>query len=521
MKQSIRLLSSLALLGVLIVGTCFATDQKPSGFNTQTQDYNSNTVVTLQSETAQKDYLGNEQTNVTTDTRTQEQIEEDKRQAERDRIEKAIQEIEKLLNESINNGGTIGGNGKDPFEDIKDKYKDVLDVPYLPDWYLKQNNEIGNVVSLGDLLPYLDGLFQYELVYPSPLPTPTPTASQDPNMTYDLLPGDPNEINKKDFEGTIKKETPNGFIFSSQQSMGLAPFLVKAKVTNSEENTLDPPAADPAILIDESPTPQELPIELEPILKITMLPFDFEGFFQSLRDYFASIFAVQPGQAADYIEGQWVKKPDMDGVMDIFPDGVHPGELPDGTEVIVPNDQSELYRLLNMYLQQLYQLGLNTTTVTKYTIVSIDEYHQQTIRTSIPTGDYHWVVTDLNNDNNVLVEDTTHSPYVKALFQGEGQYKVTVSSINDLYRSNKVTGSITEMYVLAGGGMFDGMVISKRTQSFESYVTDDIGPELAEVELKNSGFTANITKEMLNIIQMIDTDGNVRSPASGFSTERG
>lgn len=523
MQKLIRMIPMAALMCALTIGSCYASGFG-DGAELDNQNFNgsTNTVIDIMADEAKKEFFGDETKTTVQDTKTQENIDRNDKEAKRKELEKAIQELEDILSQQIGgeNKPDIGGKD-DQFGDYVNKHKDLLDeyisglhLPGAPD--LNQSN-LNPGATFQDMLKYLEDIF-YNLgtVEGSTLIYPNQEGDTD-NDGKDMFPNGIENINKVTDGDKHYTLNNNTLILGQQVVANMGPFAGMALISKSDFTI---PSNSNMKIEDDS----EEVVPLEPFPYSVSIDvwgqhaFDFVNWLDKFAKDMLNQMVTQPGQASKDIEGYWVKRPSEE--LKEWMDKVHPETLPDGTEVIVPNDNSALLELLQKYLQELYQLGLSTSTCTKLTMIQLDELHQNTIHRSIPTGSYHWVVEDMNDGNNVLVERNTDTPYVKALFKGEGQYKVNVSSVNNAYRSNMVNGTVTEMYVLNNGSFFDGLVVYKNTQSFSAWVGDDIGPELVEVPMSSSGTIANITRQMLNMIQMIDTNGNVLSPASGFTTER-
>lgn len=222
---------------------------------------------------------------------------------------------------------------------------------------------------------------------------------------------------------------------------------------------------------------------------------------------------VTPGWDIDDV----IDFPDIGDITDQFPGHVKPDTIP-GTdiEVVIPNTNRDLYLLLMRYIQELYSLQhyyANVTSITQYQANSIAV---QNIRKSTPLAEYRWEVTG----DNGTIESHTTSPLVKLLFRSAGTYTVRVYNTQSVIRNTKVSGVKQEIWLLSNNDFFDGMVIYKHSTSFSGYIGEDIGPTEEEIELKKDGFIANITPQMVNKIQFMDTTGNIRTPADGFTTER-
>jgi len=97
---------------------------------------------------------------------------------------------------------------------------------------------------------------------------------------------------------------------------------------------------------------------------------------------------------------------------------------------------------------------------------------------------------------------------------------VRVYNTQQVIRNNKVSGEKREVWLLGNNDAFNGLVVYNNATSFEAFIAQDIGPTLEEVELVRNGFVANVTPQMVNQVQLIDTQGNVRSPSDGHTTER-
>ena len=106
------------------------------------------------------------------------------------------------------------------------------------------------------------------------------------------------------------------------------------------------------------------------------------------------------------------------------------------------------------------------------------------------------------------------------LFRGPGVYDVSVKNLQTVYRTNQVKGLKTEYWILNNGDAYDGLIIYMKSSDFTADIGQDIGPKLEFVQLLDDGFTANVTKDMAQAIQVLDIYGNIHSPAVGFTTER-
>jgi hypothetical protein len=217
------------------------------------------------------------------------------------------------------------------------------------------------------------------------------------------------------------------------------------------------------------------------------------------------------------VENQFIRNPNIDGINDMFGNKTTSTTIP-GTdiEIAMPKDYSALYELLLKYTEELNKLNMTSVNVTKFTIYQLNKAEIQTVHKSIPTNQYHWVVTGPGG----LVDKYTDSAYAKLLFRATGTYNVQVENYRQVYRNNKVSGTKSDIWVLSNGDYFDGLVVYKSSTSFSGYISEDIGPTMEWVNLKENGFNALVTSSMLNTIQIVDDSGNIRSPANDFTTER-
>ncbi|NLT15347.1 MAG: hypothetical protein GXY05_13510 [Clostridiales bacterium] len=194
------------------------------------------------------------------------------------------------------------------------------------------------------------------------------------------------------------------------------------------------------------------------------------------------------------------------------------GEIPGtGYYAALAYNSNNLYTILSKYLDELSGHGISSIKVTRVVQYQVQEYAIRTMRTSNPLPDYHWTVRGQNGD---FVQKATIYNSIKMLFRGPGVYDVSVKNLQTVYRTNQVKGLKTEYWILNNGDAYDGLIIYMKSSDFTADIGQDIGPKLEFVQLLDDGFTANVTKDMAQAIQVLDIYGNIHSPAVGFTTER-
>lgn len=187
-----------------------------------------------------------------------------------------------------------------------------------------------------------------------------------------------------------------------------------------------------------------------------------------------------------------------------------------GQSLCFPTDSVALYNVLQSYLQQCQASGQTTLKIKKLDVYSVSTYGYRTIKISSPLSSYHWTVSG----EGTFREAATTENRLPILFTRAGTYNVQVFNIQNVIRNNKVGGTKSELWVLNNGNQYDGIVVYNTSTSFEAFIGEDIGPQIEEVELLDDGFTANVTEQMINSVQCIDSNGNIHTPADNFTTER-
>lgn len=518
--------------------------------NGAVKDYVSDSVYQLQADKPSKSFSGKGNSTQKTDTRTPEQKAADQKKEEAQKIQNKINEVlEKMQGQTTGTTITNPDGSKWDWGNLGDWVNSnggSLGTVTLPDWVIGNNPTLSPSLE-GAKLPTINDLWkQFIEKYPEitnknpefpnqveiPNQTQNPNQSQLPNQQYPNVPitsiDNPSTVDKVDFTGTKTQATNDGLMIVSQFAAPIQIFAIgaatNAKLPASVQPNLSQPTSPKITVNDYGPNIQfpepiivETPKDIGP--KITMTPFDYKSFFDSWAAWIRKMLPLLPGENSQVVENQFIRHPQISDLTNTFPGMLSPGKIP-GTDisVVYPNNSEDLYNLLLFYMSQLQELNMTSTNVTKFTLFQLEKYDNNIIHTSIPTKHYRWLVTSPGGESSV--EKNTDTPYAKLLFRGSGTYNVKVFNNQNVYRNNKVSGKKIEMYVISGGSFFDGLVVSKSSSTFEGYINEDVGPTLEEVELKKNGFTANVTDAMLNKIQVVDSKGNVMSPAEGFTTQR-
>lgn len=519
----------------------FAIDSKTQN-RENNEDLNFNVNITAWVYAEQDNspsYSGNATGHKVTDTRTEEQKTEDAKVAERDELEKKIQEIANQIangkagQETWNQLPNIGDwvNQNDGGLDNSGNNLGTVGTVDIPEWALPENPTLSTnpLPSMEEL--WNQFLIEYHIIDFDPI---DPTTITIPGLST-IIPGveitpelilvtgleNPNPT----FEETYIKETTNGLMTVSQQTVPIGTLAtyagINAGLKLENQAATQVPITIPEIEItirdEQTIIVPGISFPSSIIPDITTLPVDFSNWIDEFTNWLLDKYPIKPGEASDIIEDQFTEYPTISDVTENFPGTILPGTLP-GTDIDIgfAANQQALYDLLFLYMQQLAELNMTNVNVTKYTIYQITDYDIQTIHTSIPTSEYQWVV----NGPGGSVDKTTNTPYAKLLFRSEGIYDVDIYNTQNVYRNNKVTGEKSDIWVLSNGGYFDGLIVYQSTSSFSGYVSEDIGPTLEQVRLVDESFTATVSPSMLNIITIMDQYGNLRKPADGFTTER-
>ena len=559
------------LLAVCMLSTVAAASGGPYN-NYNNLNSEANRVIIAQGENDGTTIGGKGTSNIATDTRTQEEKEDDETQERIDELTQLIADLENQINSSQQNPSinipgqdddgsklpdltdpTVPGNPDLPDLDLPDwqlpdqELPDNPDLPdyELPDWELPGDLELPDWVLPDFQLPDMPDFTVPEIDwdwYP------------DWNVDWELPEFNPDEVfedGEKAFDETYVIDGPTGSFVIRQFSGNLGLLAAYAnQVGKMHENTAGDLGNTPnidvtyeeenrgvinlipqlSLVVPEFPTfniPDfEFPDIEMPEWNLPDFDFsDFEDWFKNwVKDHFGSIDGGDSSIFEDDMEfPDWdlddvIEFPDIDDVIDQFPGHVDQDKIP-GTDVdvIIPETNEDLYVLLMRYIQELLTIGRQYANITSITQYKTTDINVQTIRKSTPLAQYRWEITAANGE---MMESTTTSPVIKLLFQSPGTYTVRVYNTQDVIRNTKISGEKTEYWVLSNNDYFDGMLIYRNSSKFSGYVGQDIGPKEEEIELKKDGFIANITPEMVDKIQFMDTNGNVRTPADGFTTER-
>lgn len=439
-------------------------------------------VVIAQAERPNTAYTGQGKSHTQTDTRTREEIEDD---ATKERI----MELEGLIQDTINEINFIEqGQGQLPYSDS--------DLNPFPEHAGGKNPELPSYSLPGYVLP------EYELPDWA-LPEFTLPALPEwtlPEIDVDHL----FEDGEKAFDKVYVIDGGNGVLVVDQVSIPIAMLgSYVSQLNNLNDNTFD-----------GLPTPPTPTITIEDIVQPSPTPTDISGLIDAVGEW---IEQNTPSVPPDFDIEDTIGVPDMNELAPAFPDSLIPSLIP-GTniEAILPADTSSLYNILMRYLQELQSLGRNHVNVTRIAQYNVHEYAIRTIRTSTPLNEYRWEVTGSGG----TVDTQTDTRMLKLLFRSAGTYHVRVYNNQQVVRNNKVSGEKREIWMLGNNDAFNGLVVYNNATAFEAFIAQDIGPALEEIELVRNGFIANVTPQMVNQVQLIDTQGNIRRPSDGHTTER-
>lgn len=463
----------LLLAGILI----FSCPVPASALNVAYDNRNTETnrVVIAQAEQPSTTYTGQGESHTQTDSRTREQIEDD---ATKERIK----ELEGLIQDTINEINFIEqGQQQYPTSDLNPFPEHAGGLnPQLPSYSLPEY-ELPDWALLEFTLPDLP---EWQL----------------PEIDIDQV----FEDGEKAFDGVYVIEGDNGVVVIDQVSVPITMLgSYASQLNNLNDNTFE-----------GFPAPQTPTISIEDIVQPTPTPTDISDLIAAMKDWIAQNTPILP---PGFDIETTIGKPVADELTPAFPDSLIPSQLP-GTNIdaILPADTSVLYNILMRYLQELQSLGRNHVNVTRIVQYNVHEYAIRTIRTSTPLNEYRWEVTGAGG----TISTQTDTRMLKLLFRSAGTYNVRVYNNQQVTRNNKVSGEKREVWLLGNNDAFNGLVVYNNGTAFEAFIAQDIGPTLEEIELVRNGFIANVTPQMVNQVQLIDTQGNIRSPSDGHTTER-
>lgn len=504
----------------LVPTTAFAGN---TDINSTIKNFTTDNVDRIYANNNGTEFSGNRIENTVQDTRTEEQKREDELKAKANEINKKLQDIKNQLNQ----GGTFDSDDLPDLGDFIENNKEHIGEVNTPQWTIKDNEPLKDEFDenavldafkkwLKDVLKLSDEEIEKiidRILNPQDPDKPVQEAQDNPS---------PNDTEKTTPQsGMAVKETDTVFIKVSQTNYPIEAIATYAKIQSELKKENQEPLEKET---DKNPPEVQVTNKDEIVHTATTTPstvdqerIDWVSFYEDFRKKMYDQLNTKPGQTNKELEDEFVNNPDISNKNDFLGDGIHEGTLP-GTDITikVPDNYDELYKQLMDYLNQLKELNRIGAVINQYEIYQIENIDIQTIHKSIPTNEYRWVVSGPNG----TIERTTDISNIKILFQSEGTYNVKVYNTRNVYRNNRVSGTKSEVWVIANGGYFDGLVIYRNDTKFEGFISEDIGPTIEEIELKKNGFTAIVTPSMLNKVQIIDENGNIRTSADGFTTER-
>lgn len=175
-----------------------------------------------------------------------------------------------------------------------------------------------------------------------------------------------------------------------------------------------------------------------------------------------------------------------------------------------------LYSYINIYKNE----GKNYVTLSKMEIYHATSYQMNTIRVANPVYPTRFRWSVLSPTGAEIVDSVTTDPNEKVMFTAPGNYYVTVWQDKEVTRVNKVSGYKSEIWSLANGDQFDGLIFYAHKSYFESFCSDDLGTQIEELQLTDDSFRANVTENMVGKVQFIDQYGGIHQIQNNFTTER-
>lgn len=459
--------AAFTLTALMLLQPAYAVN---TSYDNQTTE--ADRVIIAQAEQTGATYTGQGESNTKTDTRTQKQKEDDATKERINELEALIRETIDQINSAEESGSQNPGGDLNPFPDHtpggSGTFPDFNFPDYeLPDWALPDFE--------------LPDMPQWEL----------------PEINVGLV----FEDGEKAFDGIYIIEGPTGVVVVDQVTVPIGMIASYVSQLNNLNDKAFPSIAQP----------QQPHITVEDVEQ----PFtqaDLDRLIAEMEEWIRNNTPIIPPDfnLPDIMGNPDIGDLDFGGSFDITP---LPG--PD-TEVSVPKDVSSLYQVLMRYLAELQSLGKNHVNITRVAVYNTTEYAIRTIRQSTPLPEYRWEVTGENG----TISTQTDTRILKLLFRSSGTYTVRVYNTREVIRNNKVTGKKSEIWMMSNNDAMDGLVLYNSTTAFEAYIAADIGPTVEEVELVKDGFIANVTPKMVDQVQLIDADGNMRSPSDGHTTER-
>lgn len=213
---------------------------------------------------------------------------------------------------------------------------------------------------------------------------------------------------------------------------------------------------------------------------------------------------------SDLFEQLGISSIDLDALIQAGIDsGIIRDDLGDG--LVFPGSIEDLEQLLQDYLDKLnsgQNDGLLLYKVTEYSVESFTHKH---IVQKTPTGNYIWNVSPGG------VSKTTDTNTLRIMFQGPGDYHVEVSAICDVTEGDLISGLQKDYWILCNSDGTDGIVIRASSKEFTSAVR---AKYFTNRPLRLRTFIRNVTQSEANSVVVMDENGNIMSPSSGFTTQR-
>ena len=185
-----------------------------------------------------------------------------------------------------------------------------------------------------------------------------------------------------------------------------------------------------------------------------------------------------------------------------------------------PLNGDQLREALYSYIDIYRNTGRNYITLSKMEIYHATSYHINTIRVANPVYPTRFRWSVLSPSGAEIVDSITQDPNEKVMFTSPGSYYVTVWQDKEVTRVNKVSGYKSEIWSLANGDQFDGLIFYAHRSYFEGNCSDDLGTQIEELQLTDDSFRANVTENMIGKVQFIDQYGGIHQVQNNFTTER-
>lgn len=545
---------ALLLVAALLTSSALAGDEginnvEDTGRGDPTTEINgsANEVIIIGVEDKGSTVSGSQTSNTVTDTRTEEEKKSDEAAAEmQEKLDELLNAIENATQDEhiiIDIPGKPGYT-LPPQPDRTHFPDSTLDPGTLPSPTLPIGVPPGANPGF-DLSGLWDKQTDYEeiinkfpgIVIPSPSPSPTPTATATPSSEPSPSPTADSENTQSSPPPTNEHTAIGKSVFTTGNGLdaGFAKSVTIPK--NILDDTLNPskdrndPFPHPFDTDNNTATEEEGIVEeitdpdsgihleyREERYRIPKTRYVLnEELYQKWLDWLGQQEGGDIGGNIPEIDPDDIL-PGHDDIGEIIPG--HPGvtvEPIPGTSIdlLIPGTYKELYELWQEYLKWLNAYGSTNVRLTKLTLYSVTNLQVGVIHTYDPYRYYVWKVTGPNG----TATETTVSPLLRLLFQREGNYTIQVSNKQDITRNSRASGKATDILYLDDGSPFAGLVLAMQSHSFQS---DWLGVDEGPITVQRQISTRNtlITPEMLNRLMFSDSNGNIHSPAEGFTTER-